>query len=213
MKLNDFRLPAGSFFAGIVCLSLSGVAMAQTPPAKIGTISIQQAIVGTKDGQKAVQQLQTKIEPKRKDLEAKQAQIAQMEDQQRKSANTASADTLRKLVTDIEQNKKSLQRMAEDAEAESQQEQGKLLNELGGRIMQVLDKYSRDNGFTIILDVSNQQTSPVLWVANGVDVTADVIRLYDNSAPSTLAPTPAAAPAKPAAPAAAPPAKKTPGAK
>lgn len=213
MKLNDFRLPAGSLFAGILCLSVSGMAMAQTPPAKIGTISIQQAIVGTKDGQKAVQQLQTKIEPKRKDLEAKQAQIAQMEDQQRKSANTASADTLRKLVTDIEQNKKSLQRMAEDAEAESQQEQSKLLNELGGRIMQVLDKYSRDNGFTIILDVSNQQTSPVLWVANGVDVTADVIRLYDNSAPSTLAPTPGAAPAKPAAPAAAPPAKKTPGVK
>ena len=194
-------------------LGLTSLVSAQTPPAKIGTISIQQAIVGTKDGQKAVQQLQTKIEPKRKELEAKQAQIAQMEDQQRKSANTASADTLRKLVTDIEQNKKSLQRMAEDAEAESQQEQGKLLNELGGRIMQVLDKYSRDNGFTIILDVSNQQTSPVLWVANGVDVTADVIRLYDNSAPSTLAPTPAAAPAKPAAPAAAPPAKKTPGAK
>ncbi len=213
MKLNDFRLPAGSFFAGIVCLSLSGVAMAQTPPAKIGTISIQQAIVGTKDGQKAVQQLQTKIEPKRKELEAKQAQIAQMEDQQRKSANTASADTLRKLGNDIEQNKTSLKRMAEDAEADSQMEQGKLLNDLGGRIMQVLDKYSRDNGFTIILDVSNQQTSPVLWVANGVDITADVIRLYDNSAPSTIAPTPAAAPAKPVPPAAVPPAKKTPGAK
>ena len=213
MKLNDFRLPAGSFFVGVLCLGLSNLAVAQTPPAKIGTISIQQAIIGTKDGQKAVQQLQSKIEPKRKELETKQAQIAQMEDQQRKSANTASADTLRKLATDIEQNKTSLKRMAEDAEAESQQEQGKLLNDLGGRIMQVLDKYSRDNGFTIILDVSNQQTSPVLWVANGVDITADVIRLYDNSAPSSLAPTPAAAPAKPGAPLAAPPAKKVPGAK
>jgi len=205
VKLNVIRLP-------LAALCLGALGFAQAPAAKVGTISIQQAIIGTKDGQKAVQQLQTKIEPRRKELEAKQAQVAQMEDQQRKSANTASADTLRKLATDIEQNKKSLQRMAEDAEAESQQEQGKLLNELGGRIMQVIDKYSRDNGFTIILDVSNQQTSPVLWVATGVDITADVIKLYDASAPSTMAPAaaPAAAPAKPAAP---PPAKKVPGAK
>ena len=206
MKLNVFRLPVAALFLG-------ALGFAQAPPAKVGTISIQQAIIGTKDGQKAVQQLQTKVEPKRKELEAKQAQIAQMEDQQRKSANTASADTLRKLASDIEQNKTSLKRMAEDAEADSQMEQGKLLNDLGGRIMQVIDKYSRDNGFTIILDVSNQQTSPVLWVATGVDITADVIKLYDASAPSTIAPAPAAAPAaKPAAPAA-PPAKKVPGAK
>ncbi len=193
-------------------LTFSGALFAQAPPAKIGTISIQQAIIGTKDGQKAVQTLQAKVEPKRKELEAKQAQIGQLEDQQRKSANTASADTLRKLAADIEQNKKALQRMAEDAEAESQQEQNRLLNELGGRIMQVIDKYSRDNGFTLILDISNQQTSPVLWQATGVDITADIIKLYDSNAPSTLAP----APAKPAAttPApAAPPAKKVPGAK
>ena len=210
MKLNVFRLSATALCLG----ALSSLGFAQAPPAKVGTISIQQAIISTKDGQKAVQQLQTKIEPKRKELEAKQAQVAQMEDQQRKSANTASADTLRKLASDIEQNKKSLQRMAEDAEADSQQEQGKLLNDLGGRIMQVIDKYSRDNGFTIILDVSNQQTSPVLWVATGVDITADVVKLYDASAPSTMAPAPGAAPAaKPVAPMAAPPAKKVPGAK
>ena len=211
MKLNVFRLP----LASLCLLGLSGSAFAQAPPAKIGTISIQQAIIGTKDGQKAVQQLQAKVEPKRKELESKQAQIAQMEDQQRKSANTASADTLRKLATDIEQNKKSLQRMAEDAEAESNQEQGKLLNDLGGRIMQVIDKYSRDNAFTIILDVSNQQTSPVLWVANGVDITADVIKLYDSTSPSTMGGPGAAAPAAApmARPPAAPPAKKVPGAK
>jgi outer membrane protein len=216
VKFNVLSLP-------LMMLSAGTLAFAQAPPAKIGTISIQQAIIGTKDGQKAVQQLQAKVEPKRKELEAKQAQIAQMEDQSRKSANTASAETLRKLATDIDQNKKSLQRMAEDAEAESQQEQGRLLNELGGRIMQVIDKYSRDNQFTIILDVSNQQTSPVLWVANGVDITADVIKLYDSTSPSTLAPT-GAAPggAKPpvgtpppgaVAPPPAPPAKKTPGVK
>ncbi|OYW09810.1 MAG: hypothetical protein B7X34_05940, partial [Acidobacteriia bacterium 12-62-4] len=61
-----------------------------------------------------------------------------------------------------------------------------------------------DNGFAIIIDVSSQQ-SPVLYAATSIDITREVVGLYDKNAPG------AAAPAAPAAPA---PAKKaTPGAK
>jgi hypothetical protein len=57
--------------------------------------------------------------------------------------------------------------------------------------MQVIDKYARDRAYTLILDVSSQQ-SPVLYMANGIDVTADIVKAYDAAAP-------AAAPAAPAA--------------
>lgn len=180
---------------------------AQAPAAKVGVINIQQAIIGTKEGQAAAQSLQAKFEPKRKELEGKQQEIQGKQTQLRNMSNAASDDQRRKLTTDIDQLQKSLQRASEDAEAEFQQEQGKLLNDLGGRLMQTLDKYSRDNGFTLILDTSSQQT-PVLWFANGVDVTAEVVALYDKNAPSTIgtpgakppAAPPAAAPKKPATP-------------
>ena len=195
----------------ILALALS----AQVPATKVGTINIQQAVVQCRDGQAAVKALGERFEPRKKDLEAKGQSIGAMENQLRTTANTASQDALRKLQGDIDARKKSLQRDQEDAEAEFQQEQGKVLNELGGRLMQVIDKYARDNGYSMILDVGSQQT-PVLWLANGVDITNDVIALYDKNAPSTIAPVkPAAggmapAPAKPAAPKppAAAPAKK-----
>ncbi len=48
--------------------------------------------------------------------------------------------------------------------------------------MDVLNKYSKENGYSIILDTSSQQT-PVLYAANQIDVTQDIIRLYDQSYP------------------------------
>jgi outer membrane protein len=173
---------------------------AQAPPAKIGTINIQQAIFQCKDGQAAIKTLTEKFEPRKKDLEAKQQSIGALEEQLRKSANTASEDQRRKLQTEIDQKKKAMQRDTEDAEAEFQQERGKSLNELGGRLMQVVDKYARDNNFSMILDVGSEQT-PVLWIAPGVDITADVIALYDKNAPSTIPGGAAPAATKPAMPA------------
>jgi outer membrane protein len=73
-------------------------------------------------------------------------------------------------------------------------------------MMAVISKFSRDNGYTLILDVSNPQT-PVLFAANGIDITQDIVKLYDEEAvkaaaavgsTSAPAPTPtASAPAKP----------------
>jgi outer membrane protein len=48
-------------------------------------------------------------------------------------------------------------------------------------MMAVIGKYSRDNGYSLILDVSNPQT-PVLFAANGIDITQDIIKLYDEEA-------------------------------
>ena len=88
------------------------------------------------------------------------------------------------------------------------------MQELGGKMMAVLEKYATQNGFAVVLDVSNPQT-PVLWAASAVDITNDIVKLYDQAYPGTAAApaakpaaqTPAARPPA-AAPAQAPPAKK-----
>jgi outer membrane protein len=157
---------------------------------KVGIIHIQNAILGTKDGQKAANELQSRFMPKKQDLDKKQQSIAQLQDQLRKGSNTMSEDAKQKLMRDIDQNTKSLNRETEDAQAELDQEQGKIMQDLGQRIMAVIDKYAKDNGYTLILDVSSQQT-PVLYAANGIDITNDIVGMYDKNAPPA-APTSAA---------------------
>ena len=198
------RLVFSALALGAVMLAHAQTgAPAQT---KVGIIHIQNAIVSTKDGQKAAADLTARFAPKKADLEKKQNSIAQMQDQLRKGSNTMSEEAKQKLMREIDQTTKSLNRDSEDDNAELEQEQGKIMQELGQRMIAVIDKYAKDNGYAMILDVSSSQ-SPVLYAASGIDITQDIIALYDkNSQPATTSSAPASksapppAAAKPAAP-------------
>jgi outer membrane protein len=180
-------------------LSAALTASAQTSaPTKVGIINIQQAIISTTEGQKAAKELEEKSAPKKKELEKLQAEINSLRDQLNKMSSVGSEDQKRRLMGDIDQKTKSFNRQVEDAQAELDQEQGRVLNELGGRMLAVLDKYAKDNSYAVILDVSSQQT-PVLFAANSIDVTRDVVELYNKNAPPPGS-APAAGPAKGVAP-------------
>ena len=188
-------------------LALAVTLTAQAQQGKFAVINIQGAIISTKDGQKAAAELQQKTAPKKKELEQKQNEINGLQDQLNKGSNTLSDSAKNDLYKNIEFKKKGLQREVEDAQADLEADQQKLLSQLGQKILAVIVKYSRDNGITMVLDVSNPQTS-VLYASPSVDITKEIIDLYDKSTASGGAPAPAPAPKpattsapKPAAPA------------
>ncbi len=47
-------------------------------------------------------------------------------------------------------------------------------------MMAVIEKYAKDNGYSMILDVSNPNT-PVLYASSGIDITQDIVALYDKT--------------------------------
>lgn len=185
------------FCVPLLALGFAALLPAQTGPSKVGIIHIQNAIVQTKDGQKAAADLNTKFAPRRQEVDAKQAELQKLEQQYRSGVNTMSDEAKTKLSRDIDQKRKTLQRDMDDANTELEQEQNRVLQELGQKMMVVIDKYARDNGYALILDVSAPQ-SPVLYASNTIDITSDIVGLYDKGA---ALPAPAgAAPAAPAAP-------------
>lgn len=165
-------------------------------PSKIAIIHLQNAIIGTKDGQKAAKELEAKFMPRRKEIERRQAEIQSLQQQLRASSNTASEDQKNKLMRDIDAKQKALQRDGEDASAELDQEQQKLFQEIGGKVMAVIDKYATDNGYAVVIDVS-AQSSPVLYASTAVDITRQIVDTYDKNAPAAAPATAAPAPAKP----------------
>src|SRR5207253_10046929 len=127
----------------------------------------QSDIVHTKDGQNAAYDLQTMFSSTKCQIDKMQNEVLQVEDKLKKGSQTLSDDGRQQLMRDRDQKATALKRATEDAQAEVEQEEGKLMQELGQRVMQVVAKYATDNGFAIIIDVSSQQT-PVLWAANGI---------------------------------------------
>lgn len=191
MKLTKLVLPSLTLF-------LAAAAFGQQAGAggKVGIIHFQNAMLGTKEGQKAAAELQGKFDPKRKEIEKKQNDIVSLRDQYQKMANTASDEVKAKYARDIDQKTKSLQRDTEDAQAEFDQEQQRLLNDIGQKLFAVINKYARDNGYNLVIDVSSPQ-SGVLFASDTIDITQEIVGLYDKNAP-TGAPTGAAPSGAPA---------------
>lgn len=52
-------------------------------------------------------------------------------------------------------------------------------------MLEVIGKYATQNGIALVLDVSNQQT--VLWADLSVNITDEIIKLYDQAHPGTAA--------------------------
>jgi len=189
-------------------LALAATLTAHAQQGKFAIINIQGAIISTKDGQKAAAELNQKTAPKKKELEQKQAEINALQDQLNKGQNTLSDAAKNDLYKGIESKKKSLQREVEDAQADLEADQQKLLQQLGQKILAVIERYSRDNGYTMVVDVGSQNT-PVIYASPSIDITKEIIELYDKSTASAgAAPAPAAP--KPAAPAAPKPAPAKP---
>ena len=63
-----------------------------------------------------------------------------------------------------------------------------MMNNIGPKLAEVLSKYSKENGYSVILDTSSQQT-PVVYGAPQVDVTEEITKLYDQSHPAKSTPT------------------------
>lgn len=145
---------------------------------KIATINIQGALVSTKDGQKAGADLESKAAPKRKTVESRQNEINSLKDQLQKGQNTLSEAAKNDLYRTIDQKTKALNRDMQDIQDELDGEQQKVLNELGQKIYAVVAKYGQEKGYTMVLDISNPQT-PIVWASNSIDITKDIIELYD----------------------------------
>jgi outer membrane protein len=160
---------------------------AQQPP-KIGVVNVQKALASTKEGQKATQDLQAKVEPKQKQFNARQQEITELESQLNRGA-ILSDDKKAQLTRDLDEKKRTFQRDTQDADEELRGEQQEVLQRLGQRLMAVVNKYAKDNGYTLILAAGD--TTPVIYSADSNDVTPTVVALYDKTYANQAAPAPA----------------------
>jgi outer membrane protein len=161
-------------------LGISGAYAQSAPPAgsKTGIIYLRTAIISTQEGRKALADLHARFEPTKTKLAKQQAAIQADQASLNQGSNTLSAEQKEKLMREIDRKVKALDRETQFAQAEYDEEEGKIMEELGQRIMVVIDKYSLANGYALILDVGAQQT-PVLFAAN--NITSDIIKQFDRN--------------------------------
>lgn len=160
---------------------------------KLAVIDMQSALISTKDGQKAVADLRAKYSPKDTELQKRQQELQTKQEQYRKTQNTISETAKATLERDMEALTRTLQRDADDAKQDMDADQQRILQELGAKMIQVINKFAADNQYTLVFDVSGQPNN-ILFASTAADVTRQVIELYDKAAPATPPSAPPAAP-------------------
>jgi len=177
-------------------------------PVKIAIINVRNAIVATAEGKQAQALLQSQFAPKQNELQGMQKQIEDLQRRMSEGARTLSEDEKTKMQRQGELLTRRLQRSNDDLNEELNGAQAEIVDAIGRKMLEVLDRYSRENGYTVVLDTS-AQGSPVVYGSSQSDITQDIVRLFDQAYPVKGAAAAAPAP-KAAAPAPAPAKKPTP---
>jgi len=204
MKIR-LAVPALAIFLAMPAAWAQSGAASAALPGKVGVINVQVAITSTAEGKQAAAELQSKFAPRQAELENMRKQMDDLQTRLRTGQTTLSDDEKARLAREGDQLNRSYQRKQQEAQDDFNDEQQDVVNRIGRKMVAVLDKYSKENGYAVILDTSAQQT-PVVYAANQIDVTQDIIRIFDEANPvktgasSGASSTPKATAPKPAAP-------------
>lgn len=197
MKMRNIVLAGlATLLAAPALWAQAGATAAAPAPSKVAVISLQAAILGTAEGKLASQELRAQFAPRQTDLQNLQKQIEDIQRRAQAGTTTLSDEEKARLSQEYAALSRRYQREQQDLTDDGNDAQQSAVNKIGQKMMTVLDKFAKTNGYGVVIDESAQNT-PVVYAANQADITQQIIKLYDDAYPVKAA-TPA--PAKPAAP-------------
>jgi Skp family chaperone for outer membrane proteins len=168
----------------------------QAIPAKIALIAFEQAVFATNEGQRTVQDVQEKYKPKKAQIDTLAQEVDSLKKQLQSAPATVTDEERATRLKNIDTKEKQLNRDAEDAQTAYNADLQEAYGKVAAKVSVTLKDYVAKNGFTLLLDVSNQQSN-VMWAVPSTDVTQAVVTAYNTSS-GVAAPVPSG-PSTPAA--------------
>ena len=169
-------------------LLVVAVVRAQSPaaspaaPGKVGVINIRGAIGTTAEGKQAQAELQSQFAPRQTEIENMNKQINDLRQRLAACEGKCSQDEIQRLTAQGQRLTTQFDRKNNELQEDSNAALGDVIDRIGRKMVDVLDRYARENGYTVVLDSSAQNT-PILFSSPQIDVTQDIVRLYDQAYP------------------------------
>ena len=153
-------------------------------------IDVRSAIVSTAEGKLASAELQSQFASRQTELENLNKQLNDLRQRLQASQGKLSPDEEGRLTQQGQRFTQQLERKQTEYQEDVNAAQGEVIDRIGRKLVDVLDRYARENGYVAIFD-SSAQNSPILYKSTQIDITQDIVRLYDQAYPVKAATTPA----------------------
>lgn len=180
--------------------STAAATSAATAAPKVAVIAFQAAVTSTNEFQRDFGDLQKKFEPQRTQLKTLSDEVDSLTKQLQAQGSTLSDADRAAKAKQIDDKKKQAQRIAEDAQNDYSQAMQDTFGKVAAKVDQVLLAYAKEQGFTMVLDATEQQQQAplVLYAAPSSDITKTIVDAYNAKSGVPAPPPEAPAAPKPA---------------
>jgi outer membrane protein len=138
---------------------------------KIGYVNAAALLQGAPQAEAVQQRLRSEFAPKKREIEAKQAKIKQMEDELNKNGMMRSEDQRKKRERDIVEAQRDAKYSSDQFEDDLRMRQAEEVGKLREQLLGAVESFAKKEGYDLIL------YEGVIYAAKPVDVTDRVLQV------------------------------------
>ncbi len=186
--------------AALLCLIAAGGARAQQPetyapvttaPVKIVFVDVERAVATIDEGRARLKELEEWARPRQQELARQAKELDDLQAEAASKQGVANQEALAQLNRTFTNKKRDFEDNQRVAKRDFDEKQNGVLRDVGGKLQDVIAKYSDQNKFTAVFII---RPNELAYLANSADITDAIIKLYNQRFP--WAAKPAATPAK-----------------
>ncbi|MBF0510232.1 MAG: OmpH family outer membrane protein [Deltaproteobacteria bacterium] len=147
---------------------------------KIGVIDLQECLNKSEAGKKAFSTLKTKKDKMQIQIDKRQADLDSIREQLEKQNTVMSPEAKRDRQKEFERKLRDFRDMVADFNDEmGKAEENKKREIFQDLVEKVINDYAKKNGFTLVME---KRTSGLLFADQAIDITNEIIELFNRSA-------------------------------
>lgn len=156
---------------GVCAVLLLWSGAAQAEGVKLGVMNVQRVLVECAAGKAAKARFDDKMQELQATLKSEEDELLAMQKDIEKKSTAWSEDTKQEKMRDFQKKRREAQQKAEDARFELKAMQDKELEPILKTLEKVVKEYGEANGYSLLID----SRSGVLYAAQGIDITDQII--------------------------------------
>jgi outer membrane protein len=163
-----------------LALALLFASSAVAQEIKLGYVDLQRALNDSESGKRAKDRFKKEVDRLQGDLQKQKSQLEGLKEQLDKKSLVMKDEERRNLEKDYQKRLRDFERSYKDSQGELQQQDNELTASLLRDLQKVIEDYGKARSYTMILERSS---SSVLYGADNVDLTDDIIAEYNKKHP------------------------------
>lgn len=173
-----------SYFLSILAVCAAALVSTSTASAqgKIGIVNFQKALLDTDEAKKAQADLIAEFAPKQADLDKTNRELQDDQTTLQNSQGKLSPQREAELSADVQHLQHVAERLQQDLQDESQQKRDEVVQRLGSRMTEIINKLRDEKGLDAVFD-----TAATVAYNKALELTAEATSAYNKAYPVAAA--------------------------